>query len=606
MSNVLQNTGGLTLKDRGAPPWGSKALPSDAFDLIGVNYPTAALPGLLATPTVIPIMPVIPDGAYYVSHDWHTDSANSYDPVLITTPTPTGAADEYVISYTGDDGTAGNGGKGTLALPRDSLPTGTFPAGTKLFLVGSDTAIPATYGVNQEIGFTQWQASDFAGVVFEGTTANPCWVVGIDLPRVRTRAMKLNNSDHLLFDGVVLTASESSSYRGSITLDNCNYVTFRNGAQLGVNSDLGQSFFAVSDSSFIMYYNNIQRFGGLWDGIGSAIKDWHGFRPLYGNRYLWCIDSHFSYISGDGCQPGNSNYGGLQSAVSHFLYFSGNTGTKIREQLFDAKSSYHCIVTENHTFAMLQGGVAANAGHITIAQDNEGTGGGSDNFFLSHNWAIANTCDGSGSAETQSGIANKNNATNGTGAPNGGLVRKTFIIGNVIYNMTGTGIAVRTSASSDGDSEVWVCYNTLYNITGNVFYTNMWQPEPDTADHYIDANVALEFDAKVAGLASSPNYFNQYSTENYAYRAAGAPYTWDTSTVGSADDNLGTDPELTDPGNNDFRPASGSPVLNSTTEPACIQLFEDIYGISIRKDYLGAARPSIPTGWSAGAVQDAA
>ena len=48
----------------------------------------------------------------------------------------------------------------------------------------------------------------------------------------------------------------------------------------------------------------------------------HGWRPLYGNRYLWLIDSTLYHLQADGVQCGNSNNG--NSTFSNAV----NTGSR--------------------------------------------------------------------------------------------------------------------------------------------------------------------------------------------------------------------------------------------------------------------------------------
>ena len=152
----------------GAPGNGSCSYP-------GIPHPTDMLPD--------GIMPQLPTPA--------SRAGFAYDPCAIATPVLSDGAETWVVSVTGDDNSAGNTGRGTIAAPRRTIPFGNFDAGTTIFILGD----------NSPYGTVDFDIGEDEDATFACTEGAPCWIVGVDQPRI-ARRFGVVNSTHVLIDGL--------------------------------------------------------------------------------------------------------------------------------------------------------------------------------------------------------------------------------------------------------------------------------------------------------------------------------------------------------------------------------------------------------------------
>lgn len=547
-----------------------------AWNYIGVPYPTDALPGLAGSPSTIPIMPVLPNGSHYTAHDWYSGNSNSYDPCTLAAPTPpsTVTAGEYVVNKFHPNATNSDAGDnaiggtvyGTTNRPRSSLPS-IMPAsaGTKVFIYGDGTARPTAYNVNRKVDYAGWKAVDWE---FNGTAANPCWIIGIDDPRIECNETQINNSEHLIVDGIVFDTTVY--YGSSFDLNNSQYITFRNSAQYSVNKN---GLFDVNNSQFVMYYNNECAYTG-YPFADYGFVDRHGVRPLYGSRYVWFVNCHIHSVSGDAMQAGNSNNQNPQSQSSHYAYFAGNHVHHCGENAVDNKNSYHLVVSqcEFHDF---QAEYNADGGTAVILSNND------EGPWTGYHWII-----GCKVYDCDNGIRDSSDQAGETN----------YIIGNVLYDINNGALFEQDSNASNQETVYWVS-NTIHNC--GYGYVRARQQSSYTS--YMEGNLFHNLVHCVFGSqGGSGTYANDPDAQmhvrnNLMYgNASGTPTSgwasWSNNIVG---DSASANPLLIDPNNLDFTLQAGSPAIDAiTTESVAYQHFQTMYGIDIRRDYLGNYRPS--------------
>ena len=280
---------------------------------IDFPLPDTLYPGIPEPMDTLPsgLMPNLPDPG--------TQPGWPYDPRTIETPTPTGASEEYIISISGDDTSAGNDGKGTIDAPRRTIPEGFFPAGTKFFI----------YGDNSPYGTVDFNMGNETTLEFSCSAEEPCWWVGIDTPRIGRR-INVENSQHLILEGLSFVDIPGGSRPfGQLALTNSEYITTRHLELRGDGSNSrGASVIPISDSRFVYSYDITIHSAGNWQcdsrQQNESCLDVHGWRPSYRNQYLWLIDSHIYHLQGDSIQTGNSNNSNPQNEVSHYIYIAGN------------------------------------------------------------------------------------------------------------------------------------------------------------------------------------------------------------------------------------------------------------------------------------------
>lgn len=518
-------------------------------------------------------MPTLPTGADFTNHEWR-----GFDVLALATPTPTpgGAADEWVIAYNGNDGTAGQNGQGTSANPRRNLPTGAFPAGTKLFLVGDGTALPTNKDTNRKSDFTNWAGNQFNVGTFSGTAASPCWLVGINLPRIRTNQAVFNACSHLIMDGVVFEADGATSGRGSVRWDNSDYCCMRNMYMYGRYSSNGHNQINPAGGDFFCVHNVEIAYCGLFDSTDGGTPDWHGVRPYTQMKHVWVTDCEIHHMAGDSIQTGVSGGWSDPSQAPHYLYYAGGDYHDNRENCIDNKNSFHCIMAKNDCYSNLEQSSAINGTLITMAQDNEGSSSG-------YHWAIGNLL--------HDGVVGIRYTGN-----RGGQTEKGWMINNLVRDCGLIGLwqaGNGTTADPQRYRELTVLHNTVAR-TPQLFNT-----EIDYVGAPVDVLGNIGYEVDTAYDVDNDTDFT-YS-HNTTYNSTGG-----VSTSGVADtstnNDLDVDPLLTNPAGNVFTLQAGSPAIGQLPEHPAFQLFEDLYGIDIRYDYDGNARPSSGN-WDAGAFQ---
>jgi hypothetical protein len=574
---------------------------SVAWNYAGIPYPTAALPGISGNPNTIPVMPVLPNGAHFTGHDWFAGKLNSYDPCTITNPTPPSVVTEnlWVVNKFDANATDSNEGDnaiggvvyGTTARPRRTLPTPgsvpySFPAGSQIFVYGDGTPRPTSSSTNRKVDYTQWENRR---LTFNGTVSNPCWIVGIDHPRIATKDayegssnQQIRDSTHLIIDGVVFEASANSSgRRGTMAYVNCSYVTFRNGAQHGDYTGAGMAHITPSNCSFFMYYNNEAAYIGLWDSTDSSTADAHVFRGAWQNRHVWIIENDLHHCSGDCIQNGNSispsNSGYNDPAYrTHFTYMGGNELHEAGEQAIDMKNNYHFIGSGNNCHNAY--GTKDATTLCTLGIDDEGP-------LTGYHWFINNRMhDAPGPAIR-------------FGATEDGEVQG--MIGNVIYDIGGSGVE---HWNLGPNNTRYIVNNTIYNCIGDGIDAKITADQhAPTGRLYVDRNIIQGcMGTAIVGPSSDADWGvatarNNFTHDNGADSISGQ---WTEQA-----DNSSSDPLMVDPDNRSFMLNSKSPACDIVaTDHPVYGVFQGLYGEDIRVDYLGNSRPANGS-WDAGAAE---
>ncbi|MBU1235518.1 MAG: right-handed parallel beta-helix repeat-containing protein [Gammaproteobacteria bacterium] len=559
-----------------------------AFDHVGVPYPTEALPGIAGSPSTMAIMPTLPNGAFYTAHDWYAGNADSYDPVTVSTPTPpvTVTAGVYVVNkfHAGatdaDQGANAIGGVvyGTTDLPRRTMPlvggNVGYGAGTRIFVYGDGTPRPTDWNINRKVDYEDWPTT----WEFNCTAAAPCWLVGIDDPRIAANEVSISNSEHLIIDGVVFDTTVAQG--ASLDVDGSRYITLRHSAQYGMNKN---GLFDVNDSSFVMYYDNECAYTGYLGNKTFSTADRHCVRPLYGSRFVWFVDSHIHSLSGDGMQSGNSSNTLPQEQSTHYVYFAGNNVHTGRENAVDNKNSYHVVVSECniHDYYAAYGSDGGTA--VILSNNDEGP-------WTGYHWIINSRI---------------HDATNGVRDSSDQDGEINYTIGNVFYNIEDGALVEQDSNQGNHETTYWVS-NTIHDAGHGYVRARQQVTYTSYMEGNLFSNVRLSVFASSGGSGVYENDADgqTHASYNLAYgNAAGTPTTgwasWLNNIIG---DTAGEDPLLAAPDNLDFTLQTGSPAKDAIpTEPVVYQHFEDLYGLDIRRDYLGTVRPA--GNWNIGATE---
>ena len=181
-----------------------------------------------------------------------------------------------------------------------------------------------------------------------------------------------------------------------------------------------------------------------------------------------------------------------------------------------------------------------------------------------------------------------------------------YILGNEISNMSISGIHVW------GTSATPIIGNTIYNAKSAIFNENSGN-RLNIINNVISN--AAEYHLYSVNTSSA---LNSNLENNLFYQSDGlVKIKWgdlsgNVSTFESgagksgagisAQNNIESNPQFVNPLNNDFRLQSTSPAIDSGIESGAYQRFYDLYGIDIKKDFDGKARPQETT-WDIGAYE---
>jgi len=550
---------------------------------IGIPLPTDPVPAA--------IMPTMPTGADFTNHEW----INTYDPLTAAVPNAPSVvtANEYVVNKFHASATNSNEGDnsidgivhGTTDRPRLTIPSGsTFAAGTKIFIYGENSPLPTTKTTNRKVDYDSWQKKNTT-LRFNGTSAAPCWIIGIGKPRLRTERLTILNSTHLLFDGVYLEKHSKRKKGGNTVIRSSNYLTFRNGGQYGFEVDDGGSAFTIvgakgATSDFIVYYNNEMAYHGDFDvPAGTKVKrDFHGWRPLSWCRWLWCLDNRIHHISADACQVNNSNDSSTDASKRpHYVYFAGNEVWRLKENMFDAKNSYHCIVSENYSHSTEESA-------MIMPNNSEGP-------LTGYHWAIANRITQSGARGTGSGIRGSGNEVD----------NYTAVIGNFIYDIPKAGLVIANQTTGDNVKNYFVNNTVVRCATG--FSVNIWQPALNGWEVDFHGNIIYDCDTEIDLRSTGDTKVN--FRDNVLYDPSGSETIINERDITSEGNTSNKDPRFIDPTGNDpagFVPQPGGSAVNGTSEHQVFRDFQKFYGLDIRKDILGFVRAANGR-WDIGALE---
>ncbi len=530
----------------------------------GIPYPTDPVPSA--------IMPTLPTGADYTNHEW----IGTYDPCTIANPThadiaPNWPSAEQANCYYVDqfDGAATDTANpyGYPDKPRVSIPSAAFGA-SSLYL--------EIHGNNSAWVEGAPQYSIDPTITMAGTSTTPKFVVGVDGPWL-ARDWDITGQ-HLIFDGLKMQERASGNQFARFTVQGGGkYICFRNGVLRGSGASDGGQCFGMDGTDadnlveFVVLYNSeIHDIGSSPTGTADA----HCWRPTYWCRYLWCLDNTIHNAEGDGVQVGNSNNSRAVAASAHYVYIAGNDFYTFRENTIDCKNSYHVICAKN-TLHDCDFNDGSNDTGVIMSNNSEGPN-------TAYHWYIANEIYDCSPALRFSG--------NQTG-------ERTFAICNWVHDCD-TGIAFAEYGGLNTVDE-YIVHNTITNCAGGMLLEGFGAP----AEIEVVGNIS--YDCGATHIEAPTNNGSTVSTleDQLTYNSDTSNAEDNAASFDTAAGNQeSTDPEFTDPANDDFTLKATSPALGVVaTRHSVFTEFNDLYGIDIAYDYVGNPIPA--TNADAGAWQ---
>lgn len=547
------------------------AVGSDVSTLFNIQVLDQAwsYPGIPYLSDVLPAYSgaTAPAGATVTTHDWYNN-----DPLTKANPTPTGAADEYYVKYNGDDGTAGNSGKGTASLPRATIPEGVIAAGSKIFIEGNNLSSGSdfTYDNGTTDGFT-W--------TLQGTKASPVWIVGINAPRIGA-SIALTGCNHAIIDGIkVVDNGVSGTKAGRVSCTGPNtYLCIRNceiiGAGLTASSG-GSAGFSIGGSvdnwsEYICLFNTPVHDYGDWQDPAGGL-DIHGGRPSFYSRWVWIIESSFYNLRGNGIQVGNSppdpsdNAYDTSAMNPQFVYLGGNDIYNCNENAVACKGSYDVIISENKLHDSARTGSPGRLLVLTI--DHEGN-------TADRRWAIANEIYNGSDGIRMAHVTTQD--------------ERCWVLNNYIHDCTGSALFL-DSAGTPLNSQRF-CYNNTAYGCASMFKDSSGGSGSDVTNMIGAGNICYNptstYFAEVVGIMRGANFVDSLVDDDTV--------TCDWSPKPHTTTNCITnqDPNFVDVVNGNIRLNSGSPAEGLTTVSSQYAVFESLYDININLDYFNKIIPA--------------
>lgn len=540
---------------------------AQAWDYPGIPYVTDNVPSA--------IMPTLPTGA---------DKAGwPYDPCTYETPTFADGADQYYVdSVNGNDGTAGNSGRGSVALPRASLPglsgdTWTLSAGSQVFVVGDG----ATYTVADQ-GFTS------SGVTWSGTENSPVWLIGVGTTRPVFTVDRFWTSDcqycfiHFcdFYPGVGERLRMRFGGAGTSTIGE-NYWCIRHCRMYGDGNDTQTNPASVSwvgqhssdPSEFFILYDCEIFDMGQWDFPSDTSLDIGGFSPQHGTRYCWVIDCKIYHCRGDSIILEGSTWSATpdtQAYRTHYTYIAGCEMYENYENAFDGKNGYHTIISSCLIHDFYNSVKTANSTAVILSNNDEGQ-------YTGWHWIMFCKIYNTGANENAASTVGVRDS-----GKSGDSDEANFIIGNEI---SGCQTAINLG-NAQATRRTIVVNNTCYDCDTAGFNNSQ-----SATGHIVRLHGNIFSSCTEIDLGSA---FTATLTDNVIYNTTNNG-SWDTNTG-----NVTTDPSLVDPTNRDFSLNTGSSAIDIATEDAVYDEFSGMYGVSIEEDIVGTTRPQ-GVAWDAGA-----
>ena len=554
---------------------------------IGIPAPPAGLAPDRATPTAASQCPSWPTAV----------SANCY--------------------YVNNTGSCSDATDGTPSQPRCTLPGSVSYRRIEIVGGGADYAItPRRWTA---VGGSESNPSVITGI--RGACLNPVlseafpsgseasWQACPVLAAAPTEGVLISvPGTWVIVEGLNLRATQF--YAGGQHLDN---AIFRWNHTYGIRDNNSVAYALAYGVNSANYNNNIVIYNtevSDWcDMASTGEEDCIGTAANRGSSNWWVVDNLWYDINGDSIRTGTNPAGGahLYDAADPFAcplhdtnrgfnhYVGRNTFKLNGENAIDVKDSVHAVFSQNT---------------ITGPFNLGGSGTGGGGAISSHNhardtWILYNLIQ-----TTEIGIAI---TTDIAGTENG------YYIGNVIVDTKATGTFNASSSGQNDGAAVHIrtargaCifqHNTIYSVQRG-FNIETGQADCQLMDNIVSTLTTnhgafgWEDSGALIGTARFSHNLVHYGTGRFGNIGSSFYTTLAAFNAASSLDCtscLESNPLLTNPAGGLFTLGSSSPARDAGSGVTTYyDLFQSLYGLDIRKDRAGGARPN--GAWDIGAYE---
>ena len=456
---------------------------------------------------------------------------------------------------------------GTPQAPRATIPD-PVPAGSVVVLDGEYDYAPTGYD----------------RILVNGTASQPVFFIAEPGARI-TRKWRIEAS-YLIVDGLEFTE------RGKIEIRYpSHHVAFRNGEHHDMAGEFGGFGNSATEKvEYIVLYNNKIHSEDGWNQNPSVDLDHHGIKFDSWVDRVWVIGNEGYHNGGSFIQVGN-RYAGHDLERNRYFYIGGNTLYENRQSPIEIKQSSDIIISGNLLY-----------NNRRVQTNTSGQGGLAILYGPARIWVINNR------------IYNSNFGVK-AGSNSGGEGQGLYIVGNVIHDIS---VEPGDSYNSNsawapaavmlaGGDDRYVVNNTIWNVDGGIHSPSSPALQIQgnlIANVFKGYHIFLESNSTLTVSSAENNAFSQQDA-SVSLRLGNTLYSGIAAFEGAwnnANQNIEGNPELVSPQTHDYALSSTSALVDSGMESDIYQTFEDLYGLDIRQDIRGVARPQNGR-WDIGAFE---
>lgn len=496
----------------------------------------------------------------------------------------------------GDGGTSGSGGSGAGGSGGSGGTSGTGGSGTGTSCYGGQWTAPLgipcpSFGITEQAGATTLVVNDAngipdtipAGTVIEiqgtysknhtspndftcaGTAQKPVFIRGAPGSLI-TGSWEVHGS-YCILENLHFGPS-GSKVGGLVILAPADHVALRNSEIVGDGQEQGGTgvlSWSSQKATDIVLYKNFIHDGG--DINASFDQDVHGIGVSENVDHLWVLENEVTKCSGDGIQVNGSDTG---LATTHHIYIGKNHFHHNKQAGIGIKQASDVILSENDSHDHRPSN--SSGGDCITAQ-----------YGPERLWVIFNRLH-----DCDSGVKLASDSVSNPG-------KDQYFVGNVIYDVHSTGGFNPNTGYSEACIALWggtnrhIVNNTCSNADSGV-------RSPSSEGTFLVANNIF------SGIVGAGHHL---------YRESGPPMLSRRNLTDVAMKQVGGgactgcvvgNPSFNNAASHDYSLQASSAAIDAAAEEAVYATFQNLYGLDIRRDASGKARPS-GGGWDIGAYE---
>jgi cysteine-rich repeat protein len=429
----------------------------------------------------------------------------------------------------------------------------------------------------------------------EANTSQPAFLRGVGMPVFLNRSFEIYGY-HLIIENFTFNNSGLKAVLGYyIPIRSANYFSIRNNefegnGRIDSTAGIGSHSGSGNEVTYLVIYNNHIHHNGHHDhpqvsGSGDFL-DKHGVGIGQYSENIWILDNHIHHNGGDSMQIGNDAF-----RTTKNIYIGRNDMHDDRENAVDIKQAENVVISQNRMYNYWELGRNDDGLSIGVTHQRMTPTDGPKNI-----WWIFNEMF---------------NCTRAAHSSHSG--EELYLIGNVIHDVGG---AFGSSNFYGGETQYYIG-NTIYNTTAGIHPQRGSGLPPLTGPYYIVIENNI-IDSLTQGTASYrhlwlEDYPNYVTFDNNLFYQQGGQVmiNWDDTpfTLGEIQSMYGqclncieADTEFEDKANFDVHLKPTSQAIDNGTLSTAYDTFQQRFGVDIRKDFEGTARPQ-GAGWDIGAYE---